>query len=240
MLDTALLAALYDTAALRFGFPSGRPWLWPGAWPSQPLDWGWLDAVDLGLTVDVAQVRHRGRDLSGIVGRAALAAGRLALSGLALPLAGGSVGGTVTLEHAHGYGVLGTDLRLTQVRAEDLAGSLAPGSELAGGLDLTAELVGQGRSVADLVAGLRGLGELTLRDGRLPGLALGPVDLNLGGPFSVADGVLTSSVLALPDGAGSVRLQLDLLAWVLDAAITAADGDRRLLGPPGRAQHVPP
>lgn len=240
LLDTTLLAALYDTAALPLGFAPGRPWLWPGVWPPRPLEWQWLDALDLDLTVDVAQLRHRGHDLPGIAGRAALDSGQLALSGLALPLAGGIVSGTVTLEHADGYAVLGTDLQLTHGRAEGLVAALAPGSELAGEVDLAAELVGQGRSMADLVGTLRGTGELTLRGGRLPGLALGSADLGMSGPFSVADGVLTSSVLALPDGAASVRLRLDLLAWILDTVIHAAGAEQRFLGPPGRLQAIAP
>ena len=234
-LDTALLAALYDTAALPLAFPPGRPWLWPGSWPTRPLDWQWLDALDLGLTVDVARLRHAGHDLPGIVGRAALERGRLALSGLALPLAGGIVSGTVTLEHVAGHAVLGTDLRLANGRVKDIVAAVAPGSQLTGEVDLAAELVGQGRSIADIVAGLDGAGELALRGGQLPGLALASPKLDLGGPFKVSNGVLTFA-----DAAKSLRLRLDLLAWVLEAAITAGNDEQRFVGPPGRLQAVAP
>ena len=239
-LDTALLAALYNTAALALAFPAGRPWLWPGAWPPQPLEWDWLEALDLDLTLALAQIRHGGQDMAGVAGHALIQGGRLAVSGLSLPLAGGIVSGTVTLEHAPGYGVLGADLRLARGRVEDVVAALAPGSSLAGELDVAAEIVAQGRSIADLVATLRGAGELTLRGGQMPGLDPAPAVLNLTGPFSVADGVLTSSVLALAGDIGSVRLQLDLPSWVLHTTLGAAGADRRFVGPPGRMQPIPP
>jgi hypothetical protein len=256
LLDTALLSAAHDTLAIPLAFPPDSFWAWPGAWPRRPLGWGWLDAAEMKLELAAERLRHRGLMLPGA--RASLALGRrwLALSGLALPLAGGSLEGTVTLEHAAGHAVLGADLRLSRARAEQLAAVLAPGSGLAGELDLAAELAGRGRAIADLVASLDGRGSLTLRKGRIGGVAL-PGEaadlevLTLDGPLAVARGVVTSPppglALRFPGGEAQLSLQLDLLPWMMEASL---DGWRfeaedrpwtlRLLGAPGRLRQVPP
>ena len=167
-LDTDLVAAVYGTLALPLAFPAGNPLLWPGAWPRQPLGWSWLDAADLQLELEVAQLRQGAQILPGARADAALEDGRLAVSRIALPLGDGTLGGTVTLEHEGGYATLGADLRLTDARAKAIAAALAPGSGLEGRLDLRARLLAQGRSIADMVRSLQGEGELALRDGRCP------------------------------------------------------------------------
>ena len=45
--------------------------------------------------------------------------------------------------------------------------------------------------------------------------------------------------LAFPGGSASVDLRFDLLAWLLDARLTASGVTRRYLGPPGRIRPVP-
>ena len=215
-LDTGLLAALYETMAIPLGFPPGRPWLWPGNWPRQPLRWQWLHAVDLGLQLDVARLRHRGADLPGAAMAVTLQDGGLALSRIDGPIAGGTLQGTVTLEETSGFGVLGADLRLTGARADELAATLAPGSGLSGTVDVTAELATEGGSVADLVGSLRGEGGISIRDGRLADLDLhsaGASDpvLTGQGPFAITRGVLESTPpgmeLALGDTAARARPQ---------------------------------
>jgi hypothetical protein len=259
-LDRDLLAAVYGTLALPLAFPAGNPLLWPGAWPRQPLGWGWLDAVDLRLELEVAQLRQAGRTLPGAQATVALEDGRLAMSRLALPLAGGTLTGGITLEHEGGYATLGADLRLAEARAEAIAATLAPGSGLEGKLDLRAGLLAQGRSIADMVRSLQGEGELALRDGRLPGVALEPEPgaatpavgiAELSGPFRVEEGVAASSgtglTLTSPAGEVDVQLRFDLLAWLaeleLDGRAAASPVERppsvRLIGAPGRLREAP-
>ncbi len=259
MLDTGLLAAAYETLAIPLAFPPGRPWLWPGDWPSQPLRWEWLKAVDLKIALDAAALRHRAAELPGAGMEVTLEAGTLTLSRITVPIAGGELKGTVTLGPAPGYVILGTDLRLEGARAEQLAAALAPGSGFSGTMDVAAELAAEGQSVAGLVASLRGNGELAIRAGRVSGLELGQAaeargsagtELSTQGPFNVSQGILTSAAsgMTLELGMTEARLdlKLDLLTWILDAQLAAAlPGSRettgiiRLFGPPGRVVPVP-
>lgn len=259
-LDTDLLAAAYETLAIPLAFPPGRPWLWPGDWPREPLRWEWLKAADLRIALAAAKLRHRAAELPGAGMEVTLEDGRLTLSRINSPIAGGQLEGTVTLDSAPGYGVLGTDLRLTGAHAEQLAAAVAPGSGFSGSIDVAAELAAQGQSVADLVASLRGDGELAVRTGYLSGLELGQstdnngsavAELSARGPFNVTQGILTSLEpgLELDLGMSKARLGLnvDLLSWIIDARLAAAlPGSQeamnivRLFGPPGRAALVPP
>ena len=256
-LDRTLIAALYETLALPLDFPPGRPWLWPGIWPREPLSWVWLDRLDLHIPVEVGTLRDHGADLGPAAGTVLLSNGSLSLSGLRLPVAGGVLAGAVAVHGKDDFAVLGADLRLTGARAEELAAATAPGSTIRGALDLGMALHGQGRSVADMVASLSGKGDLALREARLTGVevdaaaqadaAAAPAQIdnaNLTGQFTVTEGALVSEspglAMAYPGGAAAVDLRFDLLAWLLDARFAAPGMTRRYLGPPGRIRPVPP
>ncbi|MFL5337907.1 MAG: AsmA family protein, partial [Geminicoccaceae bacterium] len=235
LLATTLAAALYDTLALPLDFPPGRPWLWPGVWPRQPLRWGWLLACDVDLAVDVAKLRHQRRELPGAGAALRLRDGRLALTRLHAPVGGGTLEGQITLDGKSGYAQLATDLRLEGAQADTLAALLAPGSGLRGRLDLAAKVEAQGRSIAELVGSLAGTGSVALHDGRLPEVELGRASgsdagatpslegASLQGPLRVGNGIATSLdpglALAFADGGGDVSFHFDLLAWILDASI---------------------
>lgn len=264
-LDLDLAGLLYDAAGAALGFPAGRPWRWPGAWPRQPLRWGWLDGLDLSARVALEALGAGEVDLPGATLSASLREGRLAVTELALPLAGGTLAGTATLDRlADRAAVLGADLRLERARAERLAGLLAPGSGLAGEIDLGARLVGQGSSVADLIGTLAGEGEVALRRGRLGGIPFPPLEgadalldpglevLALEGPLRVERGTVASvppSGLALtyPGGEGAARLRFDLLSWLVQLEIEGRRAEPpggggaalRLIGAPGRLRAIP-
>jgi hypothetical protein len=253
-LDTALARALYDTAALPLGFPPGSPWAWPGAWPGEPLSWSWLDGAEVGLELKAERLRHGGADLAGAKANLALGHGRLTLSGLALPLAGGSLEGTATLEHEAGHVVLAGDLRLKGARVEALTPVLAPGSDLAGELDMTAEIAGEGLGVRDLVVSLEGEGSLALREGRMQGLWSGDspdlAGLAFEGPFRIERGIAAGPAdgyaMRFEGGEGRLELRLDLLAWITEVHLRGRRGegglsfDVELVGVPGRLRQVPP
>jgi hypothetical protein len=158
---------------------------------------------------------------------------------------------------------LGADLRLTGARAESIVEVLAPGSGLVGELGLGARVLGGGRSIADLVGTLQGEGEVSLRQGRLGGIAFPPLEggeaaldpglrvERLEGPLAIRRGVVTSTeaglALDFPSGMVEARLHLDLLAWlaelVLDGHLEDAPARSfglRLIGAPGRLRPVPP
>jgi hypothetical protein len=261
-IDTGLLVRLYDEMAVQLGVPPGRPWEWPGSWPRQPLRWDWLNAADLRLELAAGEVRHQGATLPGGEGIVTLRAGRLLLSDLSLPLASGTLTGTVTLEHETGHARLGADLNLRQARIEQLADVLAAGSRLSGELDLGARLRSQGAAIADLVRSVDGEGELTLRQGRLGGIAFPAASspdplaepsldiLLLQGPFRVTAGIVASEppglALTFPGGSAHLGLRLDLLAWLAELELhtknlQGGDGQHRarLIGAPGRLRFVP-
>lgn len=259
LLDTALLRALYDTAALRLGFPPGSPWAWPGAWPTRPLGWGWLDAAELKLALGALRLRHAGQSLGAAAADLTLAHRELTLAKLALPLAHGRLEGAATLEGEGGHAVLAADLRLSGARAEEFAAVLAPGSELEGELDLAAAIAAHGLGIADLVGTLEGEGSVALRDGRLGGIALpgepaggaGLAIVELSGPLRIARGVVASPegglLLRTPAGEGRAHLRLDLLPWMMEVGLdlprpAEAGGPAhvRLLGAPGRLRQAPP
>lgn len=257
--ETELLARAYQVLALSSGIPAGWPWEWPGSWPQQPLAWGWLAGPDLRLDLTADALRHAGAVLPGARGTVSLNGTRLALTGLDLPLAGGKLEGTLTLEREAEHALLGGDLRLRGARAEQVVGLMAPGSGLAGRLDLGARLLARGRSIADLVRSLEGEGDLALRDGQLTGVPFPPgvgpapplepvvaVPL-LRGPLQAARGVVTSGGPGLEfvygGGTGTARLRFDLLAWLLDVALegrTPEVRELRLIGAPGRLRPVAP
>ena len=253
LLDTVLLAALYQSLALPLDVPPGNPLLWPGVWPRAPLAWGWLDGPHLDLALDIERLRHKGAELGAVAAHPVLADGVLRVEGVRAPVAGGTLAGSVELAGRGGYAVLATELRLADARVQDLAAAMTPGSTVEGLLDLTATATGQGRSIAEIVGSLAGSGALTLRDGRLTGVALGPPAAGdqatalldaaaLRGPFTLSAGTLTSDppglLLTHPAGEAVIDLRLDLLAWILDARLAAGPLTRRYLGPPGRVRSV--
>lgn len=262
-LETALLGLAYDVLAARLGLPPGRPWQWPGIWPRTPLDWSWLQDVDLRLDLAAAALRHGGVTLPGANAVLGLREGRLSVKGLSLPIAGGTLAGSLSLEHAAAHVLLGADLRLTGARAESLVEALAPGSGLVGELGLGARLLGSGRSIADLVGTLQGEGEVSLRRGRLGGIAFPPLEggeaaldpgltiERLEGPLSIRGGVVASAgpglALDFPSGTAEAHLRLDLLAWLTELELEghledapASSFGLRLIGAPGRLRPVPP
>ena len=262
-LDAGLLGFTYEALARHLGLPAGKPWQWPGIWPRQALDWGWLRGLDLRVDLGVAALRRNGQLLPGLQLAAALREDRLTLTRLNLPVAGGTLEGTATLEHAAGrHALLGADLRLVRARAERLAELVAPGSGVAGELDVGARLVASGLGIADLVGTLAGEGEITLRGGRLGGIVFPPrpgaeaaLDPGLEverleGRLKVEQGIVASVPpglrLIFPGGEAAAALRLDLLAWLAELRLDGFRSDAedqaahalRLIGAPGRLRPV--
>ena len=232
-LDAGLSSAVYRTLAIPLRFPPGDPWLWPGVWPGQPMSWRWLNAVDLELKVSASRLTDGAEEIGDAGFTVELADGDLDLRDLSLPLAGGLLSGTATLEGRGDLAVLGAELRLEDARVEELAMSAAAGSAIAGELDLHASLLGEGRSIADIVRTLSGEGRLALPRSNLPDLGL--EGLSLDGAFTLESGVLAAPLkLSYPGGQGSLDLRLDLPAWILSATLELAGMRRNFIGPPGR------
>jgi AsmA protein len=235
--DAGLFTAGYHTLAIPLGFPRGDPWLWPGVWPDQPMSWSWLNAADVELKVAARQRSDGAAEISHAGFTVELAKGDLGLREVSLPLAGGVLSGTATLEGRGNSAILGAELRLENARIESLAMSAAAGSAITGELDLHASLLGEGRSIADMVRTLSGEGGLALPRSNLPDLGLD--DLSLNGAFTLASGVLAAPLeLHYPGGQGSLDFRLDLPAWILSATLELAGVRRDFLGPPGRIAPV--
>ncbi len=174
---------------------------------------------------------------------------------LRLPLAGGRLGGVVTLTGTPEAGTLGLDLSLSAARAERVLAGLGIPPGLEGELALGARLAASGRSVAELVGTLEGEGELRLHDGTMPSLLPGHGSppqrvISLDGRVAAMRGVLTSEPalgLTLPAAQGEIRARLDLAAWIAELAVAlgptgpeerAKTVTRRFVGPPGRLRAV--
>ncbi len=244
-----LVLMALETAELTLGAPAGPPSRWPGAWPRQPLDWRWLGAAELALALDWPSVDGRG------TGRIGLAGGTLEVLANAAPLADGELDGRLVLQQRGDAARLEIAGRLGGAQAQRLLPLAGLRDGVEGRVDLAVEVAGVGRSIADLVGGLAGAGHLELRSGRVAGLRLAPLadillapDLrvdSLAGEFTIARGTLAADGLRLtsPVAAARLDLRLDLLAWILEAAVDPDDPALpvlRLLGPPGRIRTLPP
>ncbi len=242
-LDTGLLRLIWDAGEVTLGFPPGPPSRWPGAWPHDPLSWGWLYAADLDLT------------LGGLaVGRLSLDDGLLELALEQMPLAGGRLAGRAGIDARDLIPKLSADLELTAADAAEATALAGLHGGLRGRLDLSAELAGSGVHPGALVAGLTGGIRLRLADGALEGVRLQPNDVLgtppelpvtlLEGELAVERGVASGQGLGLrlPEEEASLDLRLDLPVWILDATITRPEAGTvlRVIGPPGRTRALSP
>ena len=243
-LDAGLVRLFWDTGELTLGFPPGPPDRWPGAWPRDPLSWGWLYAADLDLT------------LGGLAtGRLSLSSGVLQLSLDQAPLAGGRLSGRAGIDATEIIPRLSVAMSLAGADAAEAAALAGLHDGLRGRLDVAADLTAGGVHPAELVGSLAGSVHLRLADGALLGVRPEPADVLrtappelpvalLEGDLAVDRGMASGDGLALslPEEEAGLDLRLDLPAWILDATIRrpATGQQLRVIGPPGRTRALSP
>lgn len=243
-LEPGLVQLIWDTGEVTLGFPPGPPSRWPGAWPLDPLSWGWLYAADLDLT------------LGGLAtGRLSLNSGVLQLDLEQAPLAGGRLSGRAGIDAREIIPKLSVGMTLAGADAAEAAALAGLHDGLRGRLDLTANLAGAGVQPAAIVGSLAGGIHLRLADGALEGVRPAPADVLrpappelpvalLEGDLAVERGIVAGEGLdlQLPEEDASLDLRLDLPTWIVDATIRrpAAGLELRVIGPPGRTRTLSP
>jgi hypothetical protein len=255
MLDLRLVADPLDLRVVEAIGAVVEPWVtlpsapaaWLGYWPRTPLDWGWLDEIDLVLEIGARELRTGAGRLGAFALEARLDDRRLTLERLLADLSPGELRLAGRLDGREGAPRLRLDVALSERDAADLLELLGVPPMIEGATELRAELATTGLSPYDLIGGLAGTVDLRVRDGRLHGLDLAgvaraladgpetPVErvaaalgdgaspfALLGGPFRVERGVLAGDELLLVmDGAeGRIAGTIDLLAWVADLTLT--------------------
>ena len=242
----ASLSELYDFMSTALSFAPGSPLRWPGAWPAVDLQWHWLFAAELDLTLR----QLPDPDGQGL-GRVRLAEGRLDLERLDLPLPqGGRLRGDLAVDGRGIVPLLELDLALDDADSAALGGLLgidrAPQARLAA----EASLAGQGRSVQAIVSDLAGELRLAIGPGTLPpavGSDAPPFAFaGIHGALTAKRGLLESSpphlAVDLPDQSRRyLAARLDLPVWFLDATLPPDGGlpGWHLLGPPGQVRVLP-
>ena len=249
-LDPALAQALSDLGrgwATRLGAEAWTgPLAYLGRLPTRDVAWDRLFAGSGDLSLATGTVAGTRLMLHG-----RLDEGHLVVDQLDVPLAGGRLGGVLTLDARGPSGLLGARLELTRARAERLAAMLGFGQGVSGDADVFLQLAGGGRSVAELADDLDGNGHLALDQGRMTvdGRTIDVQDL--AGPIVVERGIVTAPppglALTYEGGTGHVPLRFDLATWIAEIGLgalpsppAAAEPAQRLIGAPGRLQEIVP
>ena len=223
------------------------PTAYLGRLPTAAIPWQRLRAASGELTLATGRIAGTRLTLHG-----RLDDGDLVIDGLDLPLAGGRLGGALTLDADGRSGLMGARLDLTAADAARLAGLMGFGAGVDGKADLSLQLAGGGQSIAELTDDLEGSGHLRLDRGHLAvdGRTLDVQEL--GGPLVVERGVVEAPPpgldLAFPGGTGRIPLRFDLAAWIAEIGVGAMTREppgappppQRLIGAPGRLEAVVP
>ncbi len=179
------------------------------AWSDEPIDIGWLLAVDGDVSLTAASLEYAGHRLEDSALRARLREGVLTLDQADGRFLGGRLGVSGRLA-AHGNGVTST-LALTVVDARIRQALFAAGvgsrafNILQGTLDLTLDLSSTGASQATLVSALDGTGRLVVEDGIVRGFAMARV-LDRLEQLSRPDAIVALVRQALQSGTTEFRL----------------------------------
>jgi uncharacterized protein involved in outer membrane biogenesis len=189
-----------------------------GAWPTQPLAFGWLGAADAKVELSA----KGGLAGPGIELRARLDQGRLMVDHLTATLWNGQLDAQISLDGARPLPFMALALDLRAVGAKELAAWLDLPPVVEGKADLYVEATTAGDNLRDLVRGLIGNGKVGLHDGHLVGAELAKlappdaVTLTAPDPASVPvpgaaiAGELTDevkSIVTVPELSGSFALK---------------------------------
>lgn len=209
-----------------------------GPWTNTPINLKGLNAVDAEVALKAEQLLYTPWDLRNLALNASLRAGALALNINQLETFGGSVRGTVT---AKSTGAMGVNLKGSGLQVEPLLKQLSGNDSIRGTADVSANLTTSGATQSQLVSALSGTGNIIIRNGAIKGINLAQMSRNirgaftgdaggerdtdfaeLGGNFTVANGVLSNKDLAMK--APYMRLkgegQINLPAYSINYRLT--------------------
>ncbi len=140
--------------------------------PQTPLDWGWLQVLDLRLGCRIGRLLWSGPELNGVSLSVQMAQGRLALKPLNAELAGGRLRGSLDISTRKAGGVsLSVDAGLAGANLNRLLPKGARAMETGGEITALLGAKTKGISPANLLAAAKGVAVLQVRGGVMePGL----------------------------------------------------------------------
>jgi AsmA protein len=210
--------------------------------PDAPLSLGGLKAVDADVTMVVGQMLLPGFKLDHGVVDATLKGGVLKADLRNLSLYGGSGRGSLTVDGSGDTPSIRSTLDLAGLKVQPFLNELMEVNNVTGTGTVRFDVAGRGKTQAQLVKALDGKGELRFTDGNIVGVDLGAIARvmqsvvtaqvltgavganaktpfgQMGGSFSVKDGVLHTSDLKLTSDVVEMNGQgdVDLAAQTVD------------------------
>lgn len=201
-------------------------------WSDAPIDASGLKAADVDFALAVGSITVRKIKIGKSAVHAVLNNGRATVDLSQLELYQGSGHGKLALDGSQPGIGLDASFTLKGLAAEPFLTDAAGFDRLSGTGAMDVQIAGRGKSERALVASLDGKGALTFTDGAIKGINLAEMVRNVGGAFSgattggsqktdfaelggtftIADGIVTNKDLALKspllrvEGAGTVEL----------------------------------
>lgn len=202
----------------------------PGDWSDAPLDASGLKAVDADLALAAGGIKVRAITIGKSALHVALKDGRLAADLSQLSLYDGTGKGKLALDGSSPGIGLDASFTLAGLKAEPFLRDAAQFDRIEGTGGAEIHVTGRGRTERQLVSSLDGRGEISFLDGAIKGINLAEMVRNvgsaftagggsqktdfaeLGGSFTINDGIVTNKDLALKspllrvEGAGTVDM----------------------------------
>ncbi|MSP66838.1 MAG: AsmA family protein [Alphaproteobacteria bacterium] len=223
--------------------PASAPAPAAGApWSDAPIDVSGLDAVDADFTLSTGQILVRKIKVGKSAVKVVLKDKKLALDLTELALYGGAGNGRITLDGTAAAPALGMVFDLKGIQTEPLLRDAADFDKLKASGDASIDVRTSGKSQKEMIARLQGKGAVALRDGALKGFNLESIAQNiggggtgadetkfaeLGGTYTIADGVLKNSDLGMKAplmrlmGEGTVDLRSTEVNYRLNPKLAA-------------------
>jgi len=155
--------------------------------PADPLALDGLKAADAKVKFNAGKIIVSGLEVSDVNVSLTLKNGRLSVKPLSAIVAGGKIGGNVTLDGSKEITGLKADINVKQVDYGLLMTQLGMGDIATGKADLKVNVTGNGNSVRTLMARLNGVARVATKDGQLQSGALNIVSTDLLNVFNSQD-----------------------------------------------------
>lgn len=218
-------------------------------WSTRPIDFSALKAMDADFSLVTQEIFFRKIKIGEGALNLKLAGGAMTATLKKLNLYDGTGSGTFTVNGAQATPQMKADFKLTGVSAQPLLTDAADFTRLQGDMAVEMSVATAGRSQRNMVAALNGEGEVTFTNGKIKGIDLaqlmrtvlstattgwqsgGGQDTDfseLGGTFTIANGVLSNNDLKLLSplirvaGAGTVNILEKTLNYRVNPKLAAS------------------
>lgn len=202
----------------------------PGGWSDAPLDASGLKAADVDFALTVGALKVQKIQVGKSAMHLVIAAGRMTAELTELALYKGAGKGRLAIDGSQPGLGLDATFALKGLAAEPFLADAADFDRLSGTGNFDIQVASRGKTQRALVSALGGKGAVSFKDGAIKGINLAEMVRNigtaftggsgsqktdfaeLGGSFTITDGILTNKDLALKspllrvEGAGTVEL----------------------------------